>query len=1444
MANKPAGIDLDNSFTVVPQTPQAGGGGINLDDSFDLVNTPQGASDIVPMQGTPIEGAHQTLPASNPLDVYKQELEKTGWGISPELRHQLGGDVDAGILSGVVHAPAHIADAGAKALQALQAGTETGLHYIDKAADSTGLADLLSFDGNKFHPGEALGALMEAFPLGGLEVGGLKVTPAGVRNADPRLPIPEDVPHTTSLSADADAAFQSALRKGDDVGAAKILSDNGGTVDQTTWDQIQSAVDYYKKGGTEKTSYQARPSEGQAQLEAEAKAFKSQSEPTEADLWPTEEDKARRLQAVEDKLQAEVSAWKNRTDGVELDDSFTPEPKSVPEADKISKVKEVSDEVDKVRSDWKNSPDIEVVHSVDDIADPQIRKAAQTDGADGALGFLGPDGKVRIIAENITDKADVPALVFHEALGHFGLAQRFGEDVDALLNKFYEESVGGFKKSVDDWLENNPDAYKNYPNRHLRAAEEVLAEMSQNGGPIVNTFVDNLLNKVKDYARQMGIQLKYSDREIKTILGMAHDAVINGHGSDVVANGFRFHNPEVSRREQIKNATTDLEQNTKPGETRSVQPFPEQEPDYFRFRHLTEDGKVVSGYYTVGDGKIDNFSVSSEGGPRSIGPKTIRKIGRDLLDRHPEANSVAGYRISGARPEADFVDSGNRFMNRKQAEELRSRRESGEDPSTRVGRVNIENIATVHDVDSLLQSLAENTPKVTRTFAEAKQKARDLNLNPNKVAKGKGVGHLDAMITGYRQVQTNLLDRMAELHQRMDEGQFTDADQQNYITKLAQLNLVHARVQNDVSEIARALNAMKILSVSNKRTSAILSELAKSGGNMAALADRDTFLRFAKSIQQHLEDGNPEGAGALATKILKPYWEDYILTGRHAAMLSAVGTHYKNVVENAAFVVRDLQEHGLAMVGGNVTPTEMKARLYGLMRATIDSVAYRQDSALRDAVSELKKGPGNREVSSKVEIENARIPGASKVLDALHAEDTLFRGFLDNMNLYGLGVREAQKQGLTGTQAFQQGSYLALNPTEAMLEQAKKAADRALLVDKPTKLTTMVEAAKARSVDMSAADRTLRFASHLLFPFARVSDRIIARKLTRSPLALTSRQFWNDIKSGDKAVRDVAISRTLMGTALIGYYVWAANKGDVEGGGPGYKKQQAFEAGGYLPNSVKEEGQYKDASTTTVNFYPLSLHNSAATDVASLVQAYHRGALSGEGYVKGIKQVLGSVVTILGNGSFADNIQPALDVYSAVKGAGENEGKADAAVGSFAAGLASSFVPNAIRTANTSLIDTKRRDSSGDKSITDRVKGRVMAGVPGLSQKLPVKYDVYGQEMEQGKNLSGVDNYQNIKTEPAVVELQRLERTQKEALVTAAPNHFKVDGKDIKLTGKDYAEYQRVSGWYFLEGMKKVVEADGWKSADDQTKKLAVKELLKEARVAAKDYLYPGKDTK
>lgn len=1459
---------------------------------------------------------------------------------------------------------------------------------------------------------------------------------------------------------------------------------------------------------------------------------------------------------------------------------------------------QANEHVGELMSGWQNAPSYEVVPTFKTL-----------DGVDNdAVGAYGPDGKLLINLENIRNPADLTAVTYHEALGHHGLSQRFADELDNVLTDFYDNGISTFREKVDEWLENNPNEYVNEPNRIARAAEEVLAEWSEEGA-LPRTLKDRISNFLKELARSMGLDLKFSEREIKSILAMAHSAVTNGKGRDVRVNGFRYatvwhgspHDFDAfdhSRMgtgegaqaygwgtyltdtkgiaEHYRQKLSNMEYEVAPDGTYmttsgksfreiihdlagtikvknpEIKPLkpgapigrkaaraagkplfieePLLEPeemawlekvsrdlhpagDYWRFRDARDEAadRVFASRDAMSqllEEKYNNLVSSAEGSldyeaarqqllhdkailsildelsrqklvgkggrlyevelpddaqwllwdkPYSEQPKKVQ----EALEEYSAIPQLTGKEIyvlltehfDSAQKASEYLASrgihGNKYLTgldrakgdgeynyvvfdnktpkikNKYSKKLpptsagfkrpviddrfkredrlkrgrlkRSQHKSYEQWQSENGLVdNTVETVTLEDgstVDVLIdrrgqivdtmdhrsprgnllpddtkpsvqeinqlrnpetplgveeelvnlntgepgpvvrlynddearkvmerrtggrryskkrparteeaeiesaiflnQQVLDNYEPTYRSWAEGKRAARERGLTPKQIRSAKSIGELDKRMFQYDAAAEKLNNRLSELHSRMDDGTFTMRDKANYLETMFAFNEVTARIFQDQAEVARALNALKAVQYTKNKISQLNQILAEyQGNNLNAFADDATFFKFAKEVQEMIEQGNPRGAENMVKHVIKPYWWQYILSFRHSMMLSGLATHAKNISDNGLMIARELEEsilatagfpirQGLKAMGLNVkegvSPQEAAGRLYGILRAALDATTYQRTAKA------FREGHGNTPYSKKIELADVRIPGVSKVQDALHAEDVFFRSFHDNANLYSLGIRQARAEGFKGLAAFEEGSNIAMNPTDNIRKMAKELTDMALLVDQPSGPASRLEALKSIKPGMKSGEQATAFAANIIFPFFRVTDRLLFQQLRRSPLSFVDRVTREDWAAGG-ARRDIAVARTLMGSALIYYYWWKAGTGEdvlgllgdntekeIEGNAPSWEKQQALEAGGYLPNSVVEDDRYVDATALNLSLFPDDLQNAVAANVATIRKAYENGKADVEGTANAIGMATKSLLSILSSSSFAENVSTYVDPFRD----NQNEGQENAAYGNVIGGLGSQFVPAAVRQYNQQFGDPIKRDTTGDKSVfggipglggedQGRVLGRLKSGIPSLSDDLPPRYSLYGEEMEQGRTLLGMDNYQKIKKDPVSQELQRLERTTDDPVVTGAPSSFRMndligvrfDGTSpyvvkrsdgmvanekgyVKLTAEGKQEWQRVLGYFIKESMRSTILSDEWRQASDEEKIAIVKETKRDANQATKEYMLP-----
>jgi hypothetical protein len=220
-------------------------------------------------------------------------------------------------------------------------------------------------------------------------------------------------------------------------------------------------------------------------------------------------------------------------------------------------LEELNNAVKAITSRWGARLEPKMVQSVADLPDA-IRKEIEKLGRTDAFGFY-KDGKAYLIADNMHSVEDVAPTLYHEALGHLGLRERFREGLDAVLDDIYRTNKG-VAALADKWLSANQDLYSKDENPTARAVEEVLASASE-AGPLRASRLDKLMKYIKDFARKyLGFDFKFSDREVRTILAMAHEQALSGKGTVMGGSSMMFKTPEENEAdEKVADADTDAQ---------------------------------------------------------------------------------------------------------------------------------------------------------------------------------------------------------------------------------------------------------------------------------------------------------------------------------------------------------------------------------------------------------------------------------------------------------------------------------------------------------------------------------------------------------------------------------------------------------------------------------------------------------------------------------------------------------------------------------------------------------------------------------------------------------------------------------------------------------------------------------------------------------------------
>ena len=458
------------------------------------------------------------------------------------------------------------------------------------------------------------------------------------------------------------------------------------------------------------------------------------------------------------------------------------------------------------------------------------------------------------------------------------------------------------------------------------------------------------------------------------------------------------------------------------------------------------------------------------------------------------------------------------------------------------------------------------------------------------------------------------------------------------------------------------------------------------------------------------------------------------------------------------------------------------------------------------------------------------MPGALKVLEtptrSLAAADEWWRNVIQLSNLYGLAVRKAGKEGLTGQSMWSRVNELVENPTSEMYEATADYSKVLQFLDKPSPLAEMIMKGHIRSPKDTIPTRIVRSGIRVVLPFIRTPDALIRTAVRRAgPLGLIEREFgkgWE--KKG--AARDVVISRMALGSGLAAYIAMKTMDGEITGSGPSDPKKKQEWLATHQENSIK----IGDTWYSYAGLEPISINFAA---VSSLTEKYMNEEESDESFAEKSAEAVYNVGTVLNDNAYTSTIG---DFFQMTSGSDDQR---KAAFSNFMAGIASSVTtPAIVRKYTQTYDDTAKRDTRGDGSLGDRVEGRIKSGWPGESNELPQRHDVYGRPMERegytGPDALSRSETKKEETDPTIKELQRLGEVSSKPVVGAPGTRI----GDRKLTAEEFQEYQRLSGTWIVEDVKQEMSDPSWNDLTDDEKIEIIKDIVKSARKDARDELF------
>lgn len=167
------------------------------------------------------------------------------------------------------------------------------------------------------------------------------------------------------------------------------------------------------------------------------------------------------------------------------------------------------------------------------------------------------------------------------------------------------------------------------------------------------------------------------------------------------------------------------------------------------------------------------------------------------------------------------------------------------------------------------------------------------------------------------------------------------------------------------------------------------------------------------------------------------------------------------------------------------------------------------------------------------------------------------------------------------------------------------------------------------------------------------------------------------------------------------------------------------------------------------------------------------------------------------------------------------------------------------------IIDPTERDITG-KNYLDTLKNYALSRTPGLSQKLPAKVDIRGNEVTHPGLLNRIasnmltpwrSSEQNLT--PVDTEINRLyqQTGEKTMFPTVAARKFtwSKNGQTYELTGQEYAQFQKTLGQETYKNMGQLMNSPDYQKLSDADKVKALSSVISDAKQAAQYEILKGR---
>lgn len=491
---------------------------------------------------------------------------------------------------------------------------------------------------------------------------------------------------------------------------------------------------------------------------------------------------------------------------------------------------------------------------------------------------------------------------------------------------------------------------------------------------------------------------------------------------------------------------------------------------------------------------------------------------------------------------------------------------------------------------------------------------------------------------------------------------------------------------------------------------------------------------------------SPEQAAKFAREKAQATTWQKVVEAYRAGLISGPFSQIQNIAGNLFMIpVRPLVDAAAAGIG-RVTPGEQTVYAREALARVLGNLHGVADGARQAKVALLTGDAQANALENKRNAIEGRLGETIRLpFRGLAAGDALIRTMVERGEAYALAARQAIKEGYDPATREFRDRYIqiATNGLTAEMQLAITEAGNRGSFNMPL-----------GSMGRAAQNMIRAWKLEWAVPFVQTPANVAKEVLRLTPAAPLVDTWRADFAKGG-AARDKAVAELMVGSGIGAVAFSAAAAGYITGGGdPDPQKRASKMASGWQPYSIKYNGQY-------YSFRRLAPIGTVIGLYADMFEVWDH---MDEGERDQVPKIAAMAVSnAITSQTFLQGLTLLLNAVTAP----------DQKMGTFLQGLAGSVVPGLVSQTNQVLDPYQRQINS----MLDAVKARI----PGVSESLPPKRDMFGEPISTTRRALGVTPV-TVTTESD--DKVRLEAARLGIGVAKTPNSIQMPAKGDRKLGK------------------------------------------------------------